>query len=231
MLERAEDAQAIVAGALEGAPARAVAADERAVDVEEVEHYLLRGARRQIAQQLDQQRQRVVAAGDGARAIVHAALRPDAEPAGAQGAEARARGVVEERGVEAAAIARGEASVEGGVAGLDGRAVGARAEAAGVAPLDGERRIARQRLADDDVDAADEPAVTRQRQLHRHARRRRRVQAHRLVAGGARQGSPAAHRRRRRRGAGCSRTPRATSAAGARAPPTRRRRAGPAPPA
>ena len=38
VLERAEDAHVIVAGALEGAAARAVAADERAVDVEEVQH-------------------------------------------------------------------------------------------------------------------------------------------------------------------------------------------------
>src|SRR6185369_15652808 len=84
-----------------------------------------RGSRGEIAQKLDEERQRVLAAGDGARAIVHAALRPHADPARAQRAESRARGVVEERGVEATAIARGEALVERGVAGVDGRPVGA----------------------------------------------------------------------------------------------------------
>ena len=65
------------------------------------------------------------------------------------------------------AIARGEVRDRMRVAGVDGGPVGARAEPPGVAPLERERRIARRRFADDDVDAADEPGVARQRQRDR----------------------------------------------------------------
>ena len=84
--------------------------------------------------------------------------------------------------VEAAAIARGEGGVERRLAGLDDGTVGARAEPAGVAPLERERRIARQRSPMTTSTQRHLARRARQRQRHRQRLRRRRMHARRLIA-------------------------------------------------